>query len=86
MILISSNLPRNIAERWCMIILTPWLPGYKYIVPGNWAKTKHFRLSYQPHSSSGDCTRELFKPSKDSASLVVSNKKYFFWFWVSAFL
>jgi len=32
-------------------------------------KTGMFGLTYQPHSSSTHCARELFKPSKDLASL-----------------
>jgi len=32
-------------------------------------------LTYQPHNSSADSARELFKPSKDSASLQVCNEK-----------
>jgi len=60
-----------------MRVLTPWLLVYNYIIPGNWGKTKDIWLSYQPHSSSADCARELFKPSKDSASLRLCNdKKY----------
>jgi len=34
-----------------------------------------FRLTYRPHSSSANCARELFKPSKDSASLWLCNEK-----------
>jgi len=57
--------------------------GVQYIhcilVPGNRPKTSSFRLPYQHDSSFADCTRELFKPSKDSASLLVRNlwKKFF---------
>jgi len=47
-----------------------------------------FRFSYQLHSSLADCAKELFKPSKDSASLQVCNEKkifgfgfHFFWEW-----
>jgi len=36
-------------------------PFYEYIVPGFQTKTSSFRLSYQWHSSSADCARELFK-------------------------
>jgi len=36
-----------------------------------------FRFSYQLHSSLADCAKELFKPSKDSASLQVCNEKKF---------
>jgi len=35
-------------------------------------------LPYQRHSSSTDCTRELVKPTKDSASLLSAMKKTFF--------
>jgi len=47
----------------------------QYIVLGNRGKTRVFRLTFQLHSSSADCARELFKPSKDSASLWVCNEK-----------
>jgi len=39
-----------------------------------------FQLPYQPHSSSVDYGRELFKPSKNLASLRVCNEKKFFGF------
>jgi len=45
-----------------------------------------FWLTYQPHSSSVDCTRELFKPSKDSANLNVCNEKKFLVLGVSFFV
>jgi len=48
-------------------------------VPENQPKTRSFRLPYQRHSSSADCARELFKPSKDLASLLGYNKKNFGW-------
>ena len=57
--------------------LTPWEPIYEYIIPGFRPKTSSFRLPYQHHSSSADCARELFKPSKDSASLLVCTRKNF---------
>jgi len=40
-------------------------------------KLGKFWLTYQPHSSSADSARELFKPSKDLASLRVCNEKIF---------
>jgi len=43
-------------------------------------KSSIFQLSCQPSSSSVDCGRELFKPSKDSASLQVCNENNFFGF------
>jgi len=38
-------------------------------------KTSSFQLSYQRHNSSADCARELFKLSKDLASLLVCDEK-----------
>jgi len=35
-----------------------------------WPESSCFWLSYQWRNSPGDCTRELFKPLKDSASFV----------------
>jgi len=54
-------------------------PGmiYSYFEIG--LKNSSFRLPYQHHSSSADCTRELFKPSKDSASLSRLEIKFFGW-------
>ena len=63
--------------------LTPWLPGYDIFLPGSQPKTSSFQLPYQQHSSSVDCARELCKPSKNSASLLVCNEKFFL---VSGFL
>ena len=61
------------------IPLTHSLPVYEYIVLGSREKTWIFRQTYQLHSSSADCIRELFDPWKDSASLRVRNVKKF-WF------
>jgi len=60
--------------------LTCSVPGYNIFVLGNQPKTSSFQLPYQQHSSSADCARELFKPLKDSASLLVCNEKTFFGF------
>jgi len=38
-------------------------------------KPGKFQLTYQPHGSSADCARELFKPSKDWASHQLCNEK-----------
>jgi len=43
-----------------------------------WHKTSSFRLLYQRHSSSADCTRELFKNLNGSASLLVCTLENFF--------
>jgi len=40
-------------------------------------KSSIFQSSYQQHSSSADYAEELFKPSKDLASLWVSNETKF---------
>jgi len=53
------------------LLLTPWWPVCEYIVPENQPKASSFRLPYQHPSSSADCIRELFKPSEDSASVLV---------------
>jgi len=50
------------------------------------AYNSSFQLPYQQHSFYADCARELFKPSKDFASLLVCNEKNVFWFWISVFL
>jgi len=46
---------------------TLWLPFNEYIVPGFQPKTSSFRLPYQRHSSSANCTRELFMSSNRPA-------------------
>ena len=61
-------------------------PVYKYTVPRFQPKTSSFRLPNQRHSSSADCARELFKPSKDLASLLVCTQKNFFWLGLADFL
>jgi len=48
-------------------------------------KNSSFRLPYQRPSSSADCTRELFKGSNRSASLVDCTRKKIFWFRVQIF-
>jgi len=42
-------------------------PFYKDIVTGFQPKTSSFWLPYQPHSSSANCARDLFKSSNGSA-------------------
>jgi len=53
-----------------VFFLTSWRPGYDLFVPGFQPKTSSFWLLYQRHSSSTNYTTELFKSSKDSASLL----------------
>jgi len=50
-----------------------------------WPISSCFLLSHQLHNSPDECARELFKPSKDSASLRDCNEKIFsgFGFFVS---
>jgi len=43
-------------------------------------------LTYQLHSSSADCARELYKPSKDLANLRVFNEKQIFGFGFRVFV
>jgi len=61
-----------------LIALTLWESGYDIFIPRLQPKTSSFWLPYQRHSSSADCARELFKPSKDSASLLVCTRKTIF--------
>jgi len=42
--------------------------GVRYIRTWNWSKTSSCQLPYQRHSSSADCTRDLFKGSNGSVS------------------
>jgi len=56
------------------------MPGSDTFVLGNRPKTSSFWLLYQQHSFSVDCAKELFKPLKDSASLLVCNEKNVFGF------
>jgi len=58
-------------------LLTHWLSAINILYPEIRLKSSIFWLSYQSHSSSADCARELFKPSKDLASLLVCNEKNF---------
>jgi len=56
-----------------LVPLTPLLPVYDTFVPKNhtWAAI------FAPVCNPVDCTKELFKPSKDSASLRVCNEHIF---------
>jgi len=46
----------------------------------HWTRVHLLAKPLQLYNSSVDCPRELFKPSKDSASLLACNEKYFFGF------
>jgi len=50
-----------------LTVSSTWEPVYEFIVPRFRPKTTTFRLPYQRHSSSADCAKKHFKPSKDSA-------------------
>jgi len=66
--------------------LTRSLPGHDIFVLWNQPKNRSFLLPYQTNSFSADCTRELFKPSKDLANVRVCNEKKFlvlFFLWVT---
>ena len=52
-------------------------PVYIYTVPGFRPKTSSFQLAYQRHNSYTDCARELFKPSKVSASPLACTRRNF---------
>jgi len=52
-----------------------WEPGYDVFVLWHQPKTSSCQLSYQCHSSSANCARELFKGSNRSASLLVCTRK-----------
>jgi len=61
-------------------MLKHWLLVYKYIILGNWGKTRHILVALPTHSFSPDCAKELFKPSKDTANLRLCNgKKILVW-------
>ena len=53
------------------ILLTRWEPVYEYIVLWNDALSYKLHATLQLHNSPADGARELFKPSKDSQSLLV---------------
>ena len=62
-------------------VLTPWELGYDmFILSSLIQQFCCFWLLHQQHSSSSECARELFKPSKDSASLWVCSENHFFGF------
>jgi len=59
-------------------ILTPWEPVYKHSISYlEIDLNQSFRLPYQCHSSSADCARELFKPSRFGKSSSQHSKKCF---------
>jgi len=68
----------KILSFWDSTYLTPWELVYDIFIPGNRLKTSSLRLPYQRHSSFADCAKELFKPSKNLASLLVCDEKCIF--------
>jgi len=66
---------------WCSLIaVTPWLPTCFQL------KASSLHASLCRNISAAVSVRELFKPSKDLASLRVCNEKQVFQFWVLDFL
>jgi len=65
--------------------LTLWELAYDIFILRFQPKNSSFQLLYQRHSSSAYYTRELFKGSNGSASLLVCTQK-FFWLGVADFL
>jgi len=56
--------------------------GNKFVLESNqtgvFSQAQQFPHFLQVHSSSANCARELFKPSKDLASLQIDNEKMLF--------
>ena len=67
------------------IMFRLWEPGYDIFVLWFRSKSSSCRLPYQHHSSSADCTRELFKGSDGSDSLLDGTRKKIFGSWVQIF-
>jgi len=65
--------------------ITLWEPVYDIFVPRFQPENSSFRLPYQRHSSSANCTKELFKGSNGSACLLVCTWKKIFWLGVADF-
>jgi len=65
-----------------MPFLTLSEPGYDIFGLCNRPKTSSCQLPHQRHSSSANCARELFKPSKDSASLLVHTWIFGWGLWI----
>ena len=59
--------------------LTLWEPGYDIFVLWNQPKTSSCQFPYQCYSSFTNCSRELFKGSNGSGSLLVCTWKKNFW-------
>jgi len=67
-------------EKCYITAITLWEPVYDIFILRFRPKNISFWLPYQHHSSSANCTRELFKSSNRSASLLVCTwKKIFCW-------
>jgi len=67
-----------ISLHWLSCLLTLWELGYDIFVLWFQPKTSSCQLPYQRPSSFADCTRELFKGSHKSDSLLDCTKKNFF--------
>jgi len=66
-------------------MLIPLALVYEIFILRNHALNHYFYTTLQLHNSPVDCARQLFKPSKDAASLWACNEKKFD-FWVFSFL
>jgi len=65
-------------------MLIPLALVYEIFILRNHALNHYFYTTLQLHNSPVDCARQLFKPSKDAASLWACNEKKFD-FWVFSF-
>ena len=66
--------------------LTLWELGYDIFVLRFQPKTNSCQLPFQHPCSSANCTRELFKVSSGSDSLLICTQKKIFWLGVADFL
>jgi len=64
-------------HRSAVNVLTLWELGYDIFVVWNGPKTSSCQLPYQRHSSSANCTKELFKGSNRSANHLICSRKKF---------
>ena len=65
---VSDFLMQNLCL-FCKFFVDTLAAGLRIYPTWKLGKKRVFQLSYQLHTSSADCSRELFKPLKDSASL-----------------
>ena len=68
------------------LFITLWELGYNIFLLRFQPKTSSCQLPYQRHSSSADCSRELFKVLNESDSLLDCTRKKILWLGVVEFL